>query len=160
MVVDGNDNGGSTYLKVERRKAPRKVVPENNSSAVVLGQFGSFNPSRAYPRKKPTEKISAQLLSELESNCVVQDLSENGLRIYHNGKLTKGQIVGIFLRITWGINKESRGFTLICKVVRFTEYGGPDNMSHESGLTIINKSDAIHFSEFVASLPLLETAHS
>ena len=161
MSGKGDSSSAGSYMKVEKRRSPRKAVPVSNNTPMVMGELGgSFNPARRSSRKKPSGKINACLISERETNCHINDLSETGLCIFHTADLVEGQTVGIFLRILWGIEKQVKGFTLICKVARHWEWEGPEKTCHLTGLDIVSNSNSIEYNKFVASLPPADEAHA
>ncbi len=160
MVSSEKDRPDSN-LPVEKRQAPRKVVPASERFSVVLGQpDGTFKPPREVSRKIPTEALNARLLAAQNANCTIVDISEIGLRICHSVNLNEGETVGIFFQIFLGLPNEEKGITLICQVIWHKPWKAAKGLGHLTGLNIIHNSDDVSYKQFVASLPTLAQARA
>ncbi|OGY42220.1 MAG: hypothetical protein A2Y67_01745 [Candidatus Buchananbacteria bacterium RBG_13_39_9] len=162
MKKNKESGGKQSSAPADRRQDLRKVVPDNKSFPVVIGQpsDSTYLFTREIQRKKPPDTMFARLLSAQEANCTIENISEQGLCICSSVNLEKGQQVGVYLRIPPGNAQGENGITLICAVIWHKPWAGMEGVGHQSGLNIIHNTDQQSYKKFVANLPPLETAHA
>lgn len=129
----------------DRRENIRKEADENIPIEVSVNDI----------RKKLDHDIKATVMYEVIGICSLKDVSKSGFRIKGQGKMQKGQLVGLHFLIPWG-GKNLPIFP-VCKVV--WQKKSPEGEGiFETGLKIDQIHDAQKepFETFVEKLPEID----